>query len=288
MLRHWEKGRLGIIQELKCLTLSLIKGGYKTKETEDVKKVNLFNSIIEEPKKVKENTGEADIITFQNAMKKVEKIRPANAKNGADWRFTFEVDGKVAVFQLQNKQIMYDKSAFEDLFKSHFGMYLPYELTRKPEKGETSPWKKFMRYIELDCEEIDPTESIEWIECDILLDRIAEFGRTTDGNLWIDKTRSKNALLEKTVGGKTYYLLKPEDVQQLIKDLKLATSIEVLGSVMNTRGLKRVGNPKVRVGNQTPRAWWFMKEDMDERNVGSNRLIPGTNSCTSVQNNEGY
>ena len=105
-----------------------------------------------------------------------------------------------------------------------------------------------MRFIEQICEEVDPVESIEWIECDIVMGRVAGFRVTLDAKLWSDKTKGQNALLKKEQGNNVYYLLKPEDIQQLAKDLKLGTTVEKLGGVMNTRGHKRVGNPACRTG----------------------------------------
>lgn len=183
---------------------------------------------------------------------------------------------------------MHNPMVFEDLFKSNFGMYLPYKLTKKPEKNETSPWKKFMRYIELVCEEVDPVESIEWIECDILLERIAGFKIITDGKVWIDKTRSKNALLKKTQGSNTYYLLKPEDIQQLAKDLKTGSTVETLGRVMNTRGLKRSGNPTVRVGKNVLTAWWFTEKCLLERGLVLDPLQNPMKSENPLQEEGGY
>jgi hypothetical protein len=261
--------RLENIAGWSFCTRFLIKGEYKTKINEDTQKEKLFAQIVAEPKKEpEEDTGEIDVRVFYSAIEKIEKIRPSNAKTGAEWKFTFKVDGKTAIFQLANNQIMHNPMVFEDLFKSNFGMYLPGKLTRKPEKGEVSPWKKFMRYIEQVCEEVDPVESIEWIECDILLERIAGFKMIIDGTVWINKTRSKNTLLKKTQGNSTYFLLKPEDIQQLAKDLKIGSTVETLGRVMNTRGLKRSGNPAVRIDKKNVlTAWWFTEECLLERGL---------------------
>jgi hypothetical protein len=253
------------------------------------KKEKRFAGVITAPEKAKkEDTGEIDAEVFLTAINKIEKIRPSNAKTGAEWKFTMTVDGKTAVFQLPNSSIMNSHGGFEDLFKSNFGMYLPYNLTRLPEPGEAKPWKKFMIYVEKICEEVDPVESIEWIECDIVLERVAGLKVITDGNVWLNKSKAKNTLLKKTIGTITYYLLKPEDIQQLTKELKISSTVETLGGVMNSRGLKRTGNPACRVGKIVNPAWWFTEECMTERGMKDDPLQNPFGTGTPLHVEGGY
>lgn len=251
-------------------------------------KEKLSAGVITEPKKAKKDTGDIDADLFINAIDKIEKIRPSNAKTGAEWKFTMTVNGKTAVFQISNSAIMNSHSGFEDLFKSNFGMYLPYNLTRLPEPGEAKPWKKFMIYVEQFCEEVDPVESIEWIECDIVLEKIAGFKVITDGSAWLNKSKAKNTLLKKTIGTITYYLLKPEDIQQLTKEMKISSTVATLGSVMNSRQLKRTGNPACRVGKIVNPAWWFSEESMVERGLKDDPLQNSSGTDTPLHVEGGY
>lgn len=286
--RSLPERKLEIIQELRNFIQFL--GDIKVQNGDSQnKKEKLFAGVITEPEKAKkEDTGEIDANVFLAAIDKIEKIRPSNAKTGAEWKFTMKVNGKTAVFQLPNSSIMNSHGGFEDLFKSHFGMYLPHNLTRVAEPGETRPWKKFMIYVELICEEVDPVESIEWIECDIVLEKIAGFKVITDGNVWLNKSKSKNTLLKKTIGTITYYLLKPEDIQQLVKELKISSSVETLGSVMNSRKLKRTGNPACRVGKIVNPAWWFSEESMVERGLKDDPLQNLSGAGTPLHVEGGY
>jgi hypothetical protein len=170
------------------------------------------------------------------------------------------IEGRTASFQLMNSQIVSTHVIFEDLFKSNFGFYLPYYLTKRPEKGEKSMWKKFMGYIEQICEEVEPVESIEWIEYDLVLDKITGFKVVTDVEIWANKTKAKNTLFKKEIGRETYYLLKPDDMHQLVKDMKISSTVEKIGGVLNIRGFKRAKNPVCRLKVGIVPAWWFTED----------------------------
>ncbi len=205
-----------------------------------------------------DNTGCIDKTDFFTAIQKVEKIKPATGRDGAIWHIYMKVLDVEGVIMLSNSDLMAGKNKFEDLFKSRFKFFLPFEITRKAKKGETAPWKKFQLYIEQICEEIDPTESMEWAECDMLLESVAGLTWIDDPDKWANKTMYRNVLLRKDHEGITYYLLKSEDLAKIAKDLKLSTSIERIGTVMNQRGYKRAKNPTIKIMGATKNPWWFI------------------------------
>lgn len=254
-----------------------------------VNELEIVEKFMPAPVKIKQDdSGEIGKKAFIDAIMHVEKIKPASDKGEAEWKFTMTVGDRTTAFRLLNSQIINSHLVFENLFKSNFGLYLPYDLTRKPDKGEKSNWKKFMIYIEERCEETDPVECIEWIECDLLLDRIAGFKIVPDGDLWANKSKSKNSLFKKEMNGETYYLIRPDDIQQLVKDMKISTTIEQIGRVMNQRGYKRAKNPACRVKSGVVTAWWVTESCLYERGLKDTPLQNENVSDSPLHMDSGY
>jgi hypothetical protein len=219
-----------------------------------------------------DSSGCIDKTIFSRSMISVEKIKPATGAGMATWRFKFSVLGKVASIEIPLNK-MGDFHIFQDLFKSNFGMYLPFELTRKAEKGAPSPWRKFNLYIEEICIEVEPVESQEWLECDLLVDQIAQNCKVTDdADFWADKSRSAKYAIRHEMDGIGYYLVKSKDVSELAKDIKLTVTMEKLGSVMNSRGIKRPKNPAKKIGKTVINpVWWFEENYLIDRGLN---IIP--------------
>jgi hypothetical protein len=198
---------------------------------------------------------------FTRAIKSIEKIKPTTAADGATWRIRININCIEDTIEISNSALMAGKSKFEDLFKSRFKRFLPYELTKKAEKGKRNPWKTFQLYLEENCTEVEPNESIEWTECEIILRNIAQLTWTDDSKAWVSKSKGRKLLLHKILKGETqeYYLLKSEDIVSIIKDLKLSLSMGRIGQAMNERRLKRLKNPACRISPDcviNP-VWWF-------------------------------
>jgi len=228
---------------------------------------DLFKLEPEKPEKP-DTAGSIGSDVFTEALKKVEKVKAVTAKDGATWIFTILIFEKTECIIISNRDLMKGSWIFEDLFKSRFGFFLPWELTQKPKKGQPNMWKKFQCYIEQICTEIEPTESTEWAECDMLLDIIAGFQVIEDGEIWADKTHSQNTLYKKDSDGKTYYVLKSADLLALITEKRLMTTHLKIGEAMNQRGFKRKGNPACRAKKIIVNpAWWFTKECLIEHGM---------------------
>lgn len=228
---------------------------------------DLFKIEPEKPEKP-DTAGTVDNDMFIKALTKVEKVKAVTAKDGATWIFTISVLEKIERIIISNRDLMKGYWIFEDLFKSRFGFFLPYQMTQKPKKGQPNYWKRFQQYIEQICIEIEPTESTEWAECDMLLDIIAGFPIIEEGEMWADKTRSQNTIYKKEVEGKIYYILKSTDMISLIAEKRLTTTHLKIGETMNQRGFKRKGNPACRVKKKVVNpAWWFTEECLIEHGM---------------------
>ncbi len=236
---------------------------------------NLFTIEPEKPEKP-DTEGVIGSDAFLNSLTKVEKVKAITAKDGATWIFTISTLGKTERIIISNRDLMKGCRIFEDLFKSRFGFFLPWELTKKPKKGQPNMWKRFQHYIEQVCIEIEPTESTEWAECDMLLDVIAGFPIIENGEIWADKTHSPNTLYKKEADEKTYYILKSTDILSLISEKRLTTTHLKIGEVMNQRGFKRKGNPACRIKKTVVNpVWWFTEECLLEHGLNSeNSKIP--------------
>ena len=230
---------------------------------------DMFKIEPEKPEKP-DTEGVIDSSDFLNSLTKIEKVKAVTAKDGATWIFTISILGKTERIIISNRDLMKGSWIFEDLFKSRFGFFLPWELTQKPKKGQPNMWKRFQSYIEQICVEIEPTESTEWAECDMLLDVIAGFQVLEDGEAWADKNRAPNTLYKKEAGGRTYYVLKSADMLSLISEKRLTSTHMKIGDTMNQRGFKRKGNPACRVGKKIVNpAWWFTEECLIEHGLNS-------------------
>jgi hypothetical protein len=230
---------------------------------------DMFKIEPEKPEKP-DTEGVIDSSDFLNSLTKIEKVKAVTAKDGATWIFTISILGKTERIIISNRDLMKGSWIFEDLFKSRFGFFLPWELTQKPKKGQPNMWKRFQSYIEQICVEIEPTESTEWAECDMLLDVIAGFQVLEDGEVWADKNRAPNTLYKKEAEGRTYYVLKSADMISLISEKRLTSTHMKIGETMNQRGFKRKGNPACRVGKKIVNpAWWFTEECLIEHGLNS-------------------
>jgi hypothetical protein len=230
---------------------------------------DMFKIEPEKPEKP-DTEGVIDSSEFLNSLTKIEKVKAVTAKDGATWIFTISILGKTERIIISNRDLMKGSWIFEDLFKSRFGFFLPWELTQKPKKGQPNMWKRFQSYIEQICVEIEPTESTEWAECDMLLDVIAGFQVLEDGEVWADKNRAPNTLYKKEAKGRTYYVLKSADMLSLISEKRLTSTHMKIGDTMNQRGFKRKGNPACRVGKKIVNpAWWFTEECLIEHGLNS-------------------
>ena len=126
---------------------------------------DMFKIEPEKPEKP-DTEGVIDSSDFLNSLTKIEKVKAVTAKDGATWIFTISILGKTERIIISNRDLMKGSWIFEDLFKSRFGFFLPWELTKKPKKGQPNMWKRFQSYIEQICVEIEPSESTEWAECE--------------------------------------------------------------------------------------------------------------------------
>lgn len=246
---------------------------FSSQAKQKLKKTNpnpdMFKIEPEKPEKP-DTEGVIDSSEFLNSLTKIEKVKAVTAKDGATWIFTISILGKTERIIISNRDLMKGSWIFEDLFKSRFGFFLPWELTQKPKKGQPNMWKRFQSYIEQICEEIEPTESTEWAECDMLLDVIAGFQVLEDGEVWADKNRAPNTLYKKEAEGRTYYVLKSADMLSLISEKRLTSTHMKIGETMNQRGFKRKGNPACRVGKKIVNpAWWFTEECLIEHGLNS-------------------
>lgn len=229
-----------------------------------------------EEKEEIDNKGCMPVTTFLSAIIKVEKIKPVNEGEGATWRIHMSVDGSDDMITISNKDLMAGKAKFEDLFKSRFKCFLPYEITKKASKGKPSGWKVFQLELEQDCIEIEPIESIDWMESDILISAITELTCVGEGKKedWAGKERGKKTLLRKEHEGIVYYLIKSADISAVIKELKLVTTIEKLGRTMDRREYKRKKNPDCRINSskKVSCVWWFTETCMVEHGLNLDEI----------------
>lgn len=246
-----------------------IKTAVKNELKKEKPNPDMFKVEPEKPEKP-DSEGCAGMDEFRESITKIEKVKAVTAKDGATWIFTIAILEKVERIIISNRDLMKGSWIFEDLFKSRFGFFLPWQLTQKPKKGQPNYWKRFQQYIEQICIEIEPTESTEWAECDMLLDIIAGFTVIEDGEVWADKTHSPNTLYKKEADGKTYYILKSADMISLIAEKRLTTTHLKIGEAMNQRGFKRKGNPACRVKKTVVNpAWWFTEECLIEHGLNT-------------------
>jgi hypothetical protein len=158
---------------------------------------------------------------------------------------------------------------FQSLFKSNFGAFLPQKLMKKPKSG-ADPWYQFLEHLESMCTEIEQTDTVEWAELNIFLGNVAQLKWVPeeDKETWADNKKSRKLLL-RIIHKKTeriYYLLKPEDITTIIKDEKMATSLNYIGRHMDKHLLKRKDNPALRINTKKSvnPVWWFTETSLIE------------------------
>ena len=207
---------------------------------------------------------EEDVEIFYNGIVAITKKLGQTSSDGARWVFDMSFRGKRREITIDNVALMAGPTAFNNLFKSWFGIQLPYLLRRKPNKGDVNYWDKFQQAIEEMCTEEDPEDSTEWIETGRLVENIARFNITDDKRVWYDTTSSDRCLLRSTdKDGVTYYCVKPDCVATAMKDIGVKIPIGKIGETLNLRNMKRKTNPAIRIGQKVTRAWWITAECID-------------------------
>ena len=207
---------------------------------------------------------ELDLPFFYNGILKVEKLLGFTPSDGAVWRFEMFYRRTHGIIEIANEKLMMGPGMFNNLFKSRFGIFLPHELTKKPEKGEPNLWIKFQLAIENVCTVVEPEESTEWIETDRLIENIAKFSITEDKQIWYDTSISDRCLLKiPDPNGEAFYCAKSDCVASLMKDIGIKIQIGRIGDILNTRGMKKKGNPRIRVGDKRESAWWITAQCID-------------------------
>jgi hypothetical protein len=207
---------------------------------------------------------ELDLPFFYKGILKVEKLLGFTPSDGAVWRFEMFYRRTHGIIEIANEKLMVGPGMFNNLFKSRFGIFLPHELTKKPEKGEPNLWIKFQLAIENVCTVVEPEESTEWIETDRLIENMAKFMITEDNKAWYDTTTSDRCLLKiDDSNGETFYCVKSDNVASLMKDIGIKMPIGRVSDILNTRNIKKKGNPRIRVGEKRERAWWISNNAID-------------------------
>lgn len=241
-----------------------------------------FNPIeYEEPEKqvFQDDTGSIELKAFYDSIIKVEKIKSPTLETGASWIITtraVDVKGveKTEKICIKNSQLMKGPHAFEELFKSRFGYFLPYKLKKK-ESGKKNKWIIFLQNLELESEEIEPEESEEWIQAGILLDAIAGLQILEDGIKWADDLYGLNCLYRLKWEGDIYYLLRSKKIHALIRELYLTKNGKSLSEAMGNMRVKRMYNPSWRIGGKLfSNLWWFTEKGLMEHGLGENHRIP--------------
>ncbi len=207
---------------------------------------------------------ELDLPLFYRGIVKVEKLLGLTPSDGAVWRFEMFYRRTHGIIEIANEKLMMGPGMFNNLFKSRFGIFLPHDLTKKPEKGEPNLWIKFQLAIENVCTVVEPEESTEWIETDRLIENIAKFSITDDKKIWYDTTISDRCLLKtEDSEGNRFYCAKSDCIASLMKDIGVKIPIGRVGDILNTRNLKKKGNPRIRVGDKRESAWWIAAEAIE-------------------------
>ncbi|MGE5465487.1 MAG: hypothetical protein ACM3QR_00255 [Syntrophothermus sp.] len=233
------------------------------------------------------DNGCIDMGVFLDSIKKIEKIRGITDGTEATWRFELEMCDRKETIAIGNNKLMMGPSEFNNLFKSRFGFFLPSTLGGRNKESRLN-WIKFQVYIEQNCIEVDPIESTEWSECDLILDVIAKLPVLTEGLKWADKTRAKKTLMKKEQETQTFYILKAGDVPTIVKEQGLLTKTTDIAKVMNRRGFKREKNPACRIDKRTVvnPAWWFTEEILKEHGLQEWEVEAESNEEPKTHNND--
>lgn len=100
---------------------------------------------------------------------------------------------------------------------------------------------------------IDPSESTEMIEIEIIIAELAiNYKITQNPEEW---TKAAGILFEV----KDCYLITPKKMKELTETLNIKTDLGKLSDIMSQRGMKKSGNPTISVMGIKTRAWWFKK-----------------------------
>jgi hypothetical protein len=265
-----------------------IRGEKPTKSNQSEQNNDAYDAIFEPDAP---GSAQLDRSEFKKSMIKTERIRPAKEGDDAVYRFTFCIDGVTRAFTIPLGSIR-DNIGFDNKLMSNFGMHLPYELMKKSEKGQVSNWSKFVRLIETECDDIDPEDSQEWMEADVLLDYIASHCKiTADAEEWAGKSfGGVKKLLVDSAKGKKYLLIKSADMAEILKnEVKLTLKMAEISNVLDGREIKRRGNPpKTIQQKQSGKVWWIDLDALVSRGAvideGESATITGMSSLTK----EGY
>lgn len=244
-----------------------------------------FSELAEKPEEKKDTGSHFTINTFTESIKKVEKVVGISDLERPVWKIHMEVGAEKAVIAIENKKLVMGPVDLNAAVFGAFGIFLPYELLKKQEKGESNKWVVFISLLSQIAETVNPEDRTEWLETDVLIENIAGFEIIDDKDIWADATKKQNSLLRQENKGIVYLCLKTSDMAALVKTLKLSTDLGTLGRVMDSRDIKRKGNPSIRIGNrQKQKAWWIKESEILE-----NQAVPsGVYSKQGVPEEGGY
>ena len=248
-------------------------------------KTKIDLSALEEKPKEEKSAINLPLPLFIDSIKKVEKVLGISEMERPTWKIHMEMGPHKEVIAIENKKLVMGATDFNAAVFGAFGVFLPFELLKKPEKGEPNKWFIFVTHLSNMSETISPEDRTEWLETDVLIENIAGFEIIDDKNVWADATKKQNSLLRQENKGVTYLCLKTSDMAALIKTLKLSTDLGTLGRVMDSRNIKRKGNPSIRIGNrQKQKAWWIKESE-----ILDNQAVPsGVYSKQGVPEEGGY
>lgn len=201
-----------------------------------------------------------ELDVFARGIKGIQKIKKTNDSSSAKWRFKMEYRKIQGNIEISNAELMKGPVAFEDYYKSTFGMFLPYKLTRRPTKADPiNHWRKFQLEIEEICEIVEPENDEDWMETDRLISNIARLNITEDKGVWADSATSDRCLLKiiDEDDGELYYCVSSDCMVSIMKDICIKMKLQNVGDTLNARGLKRDKNKRIKVGNTRQSAWWF-------------------------------
>lgn len=201
-----------------------------------------------------------ELDVFARGIKGIQKIKKTNDASSAKWRFKMEYRKIQGNIEISNAELMKGPAAFEDRYKSTFGMFLPYKLTRRPTKADpVNHWRKFQLEIEEMCEIVEPENDEDWMETDRLISNIARLNTTEDKRVWADSATSDRCLLKiiDEDDGELYYCVSSDCMVSIMKDIGIKMKLQNVGDTLNARGLKRYKNKRIKVGNTRQSVWWF-------------------------------
>jgi hypothetical protein len=200
---------------------------------------------------------------FMAGITKVERELGVLDKDPVTWRVFIEIAGHADVIALKNQEFISTHQIFNNTFWSKYGKFIPYQMTRKAEKGKPNKWKKFCNYCYNQAETVQPSESTPWMECDILLSKLALRQVIEDKTRWGNVGMAETSLLKMNYQGEFYYCVKGSDIKELMEDFKLKTSLTDMSQICVKRGFKRKNNATIRVGTGGVWAWWFKVEAIE-------------------------